>query len=130
MPADRTDCYMSMHYVLSDLKSRNRQVGFRGNNTSGGRIALLLGALCFQSDQDQLGHSSSTLHFAVACALRKACFRQARVARPCFHQLHCLIVAVLAILPCTPNPTSVSSHLCWGFPILRLILAMKAGFLL
>ena len=54
------------------------------------------------------------LSFYCASELKKACFRQARVARACFHQVNCFILQPLQFLTSPPKPSSVRSH-SWVF---------------
>ena len=79
-------------------------MGFRGSNASGGRIVLLPGAFWAHgtSKMATLGASLLPVFYRVS-ELRRACFRQARVARAVLPPGALLRAGAFALILCAPK---------------------------
>ena len=85
-----------------------------GSNASAGRMALLPGALWAHDASKMAILGASRL--LCLLQLRRACFRQARVAQAVLLPGTLFRVGAFALPPFASNLTCARSHI-WGFPI-------------
>ena len=100
-------CYTlpAMPSVVRPEKWDGSQVGFRGSNASGGRIVLLPGAFgrTVLPKWPLWAHLFYSVVFYSVSEFRRACFRQARVARTVLPPGALFRAGAFALPPCAPK---------------------------